>query len=193
MLKTRIVELAGKDAGKLLQLTELPALAADRAARGALTAIAAELDAGIVGLAMQQLSAVRALGSAGIALLMPFVVAQVANERGEPLRPCNLRQDLRDWRNIERLQNAALLLHVDFLVGRPPLEIPVKLQAEMILSGATDIAVTFCSPQIAAVLNSDKASYRDLETVLSTEDVYNIVELLNVTALREYHNQHKPR
>lgn len=188
MLKTRLVELAGKDAGKLLQLTELSALVADRVARAALVAIDAEPSGGVVALAMQHLAAVRALGERGVALLLPFVVAHTVAADGA-LSTCNLATAVRDWRNIERLQNAALLLHVDFLIGRTALEIPVKLQAEMILAGATDISVTFCSPQIAAVLNSDKASYRELETVLSTEDVYNLVELLNVAALREYHNQ----
>lgn len=189
MIKTRFVQLGGKDAGHLpLKLHERPALVADRAARAALAAIDENPDGGIVALALKHIAAVRALGPCSLELLSPFVDAHFEREPGV-WRPLDERRGLRDWRNVERLQQAALLLHVDFLLSRKPIDIPVKLQADMLLSGAADIRVTFCSPQIAAVIESGRASYRDLETDLSTEDVFNIVEVLNVTALREHHSK----
>lgn len=185
MLKTQLVTLDGKDAGRVLQLTELPAFAADRVARAALRAIDADLDGSVAALALQHTAKVRALGPVGNDLLLPFIDARVIDEN-DPPRPFDITHDLRDWRNVERLQHAALLLHIGFLLGREPFAVPVAFQAEQIMHGGPDIRVTFCSPHIAAVLESGKATYRELETVLSIEDVFNIVEILNVSALKEW-------
>lgn len=171
MLKTRTLHLSGPDGHEPIVLTELPALVADRAARAALAAVGAPLDGGVVSLALEHMPAVLKLAGAGLDLLAPFVQAS---------RP------VRHWSNLLIVQQAAMALHVDFLVGRPKVEIPVTMVAEQITRPGSDLAVNFCSPPLATVLHSDRASYRDLETVLSTEDVYNLVELLNVEAVREW-------
>ncbi|APQ41934.1 hypothetical protein KEM14_gp43 [Xanthomonas virus phiXaf18] len=172
MLKTRTLHLAGPDGDEPLTISELPALVADRAARAALTAINAPLDGGVVSLALEHMPAVLKLAGRGMELLAPFVQAS---------RP------VRHWSNVLIAQQAALALHVDFLIGRPSIAIPVTMQADRITRGpGADAMVNFCSPPVAAVLHSGRASYRELETVLSTEDVYNLVELLNVEAVREW-------
>lgn len=171
MLKSLTLDLPGQDAADPITLTELPALVADRHARKALAAVGAPQDGGVVSLAMEHLPAVLKLAGPGLDLLAPFVVAS---------RP------VRSWANLLVVQQAALALHTGFLVGRPQLTVPVTMQAETIKSGAADVAVHFCSPPLASVLHSGRASYRELETVLSTEDVYNLVELLNVEAIREW-------
>lgn len=176
MLKTTPLELGGKDAGSVITLRELPALVADRHARVLLKQIGADPAGGVVALAMQHMAAIRKLGPRA---LEPFCMAKA--EPGHPL------EMVKDWRNIDVVQQAALLLHVGFLVGREQIEVPVTMQAQQILNDTDGVAVTFCSPVIAAVLESELATYRDLETVLSTEDAYNLVELLNVRAVRDYH------
>jgi hypothetical protein len=186
MLKTRIVSLAGRDEGRQVMLMELPALAADRYARAALRRVDADQAGGVVALAMRNQKDVVALGEEGQALLAPFLRATSA--WGETFT----LDDLKDWRNVARLQQAALLLHVDFLVGRQLSEVPVAMRAEQIISGAADFAATFCSPFLAAVLQSGKATYVELETVLSTEDAFNLVELLNIDAIREWHAAQTP-
>lgn len=173
MLKSQDFELSGKDEGMAVTLTELPALVADRHARAVLRAVDEDLAGGVVALALHHMKAVRDLGEASLGLLQPFV-------QGVDL------STLKDWRSVERLQQAALYLHVGFLIGREALEIPVTLTAQMLTSPVADIQVTWCSSHIAAVLHSGKATYRELETVLSTEDVYNLVELINVDAIREW-------
>jgi len=172
VLKTRKVALYGLDAGKVLTLTELPALVADRLARAALLAAGAEPRGGVVALAYQHMPQVLKLGEPALDLLAPFV-----GDAGSGLK---------DWRNVSRLQQAAVLLHADFLYGRELVEIPVALQTERIVKALPDMSVTFCSPHIAAVLSSRLASYHELETVLSTEDVFNLVEMLNVDGIREW-------
>lgn len=174
MLKTTQITLAGRDADQTVTLVEQPALVADRLARGILRKIGADPDGGVVAMALQHMPAVRALGRAGLELLQQFV-------RMEP--PITVR----DWHNIERLQQAALALHVGFIVDREALAIPVTMRAEQIIDGGPDVTATFCSPSIAAVLDSGKATYRELETVLSTEDCFNIVEILNIRAVRDWH------
>lgn len=170
MLKHSTIQLSGRDRGVAVTLTELPALVADRHARAALAAIGAPVDGGVVSLALQHVKTV--LKSPDTALLLqPFVQADVTP---------------RDWLNILALQQAALALHVGFLVGRPQLEIPVGLRVEASRNGAADLGVHFCSPHIATVLHSGRATYRELETVLSTEDVFNLVELTNVEAIRDW-------
>lgn len=186
MLKTRTIDLSGRDAGRQIVLTELPALVADRYARTALRRVDGELQGGVVALAMRNQKDVIALGEEGQKLLAPFLGATDAY--GLPFD----MNDLKDWRNVARLQQAALLLHVDFLFGRELLDAPVSMRAEQIMSGAADTAATFCSPFIAAVLQSGKASYVELETVLSTEDAFNLVELINVDAIREWHAAQTP-
>lgn len=171
MLKSIPITLPGRDAETPLTLTELPALVADRHARAALAAIDAPQDGGVVALAFTHVKDVLALGERGQALLEPFVVAS---------RP------VRSWRNVLALQQAALALHVGFLVNRPRIELPVLMQAEAIGRGAGELAVHFCSPALATVLHSGRATYRELETVLSTEDAYNLAELVNVEAIREW-------
>lgn len=176
MLKTTTIALVGRDAGRTAILTEHPAMVADRLARNTLKQVGIDdLDGGVVALALKHLPAIRALGQPGLEMLQQFVKFE-----GNEVR-------IRDWHNVERLQQAALALHVGFLVDREPLEIPVTMRAEQILDGGSDIRATFCSPHIAAVLESGKATYRELETVLSTEDCFNIVEILNVRAVRDWH------
>lgn len=172
MLKTLTVTLPGADAGAPIRITELPALVADAHARHALTAAGLPADGGVVALALAHLHTVLAMGEAAVPLLEPFVQAD---------RP------VRTWRNVLALQQAALMLHVGFLIDRPRIEIPVTMQAEVALAGAGEVAVHFCSPAIATVLHSGRATYRELETVLSTEDAYNLAELVNVEAIREWH------
>lgn len=176
MLKTTTISLAGRDAGRTVTLIEHPALVADRLARDVLRrAGIADLEGGIVALALKHLPVIRALGQAGLEMLEQFVKFETPTER------------VRDWHNVERLQQAALALHVGFMVDREPLDIPVTMRAEQIMDGGAEIYATFCSPHIAAVLDSGKATYRELETVLSTEDSFNIVEILNVRAVRDWH------
>lgn len=176
MLKTISIALADRDAGRTVTLIEHPALVADRLARDVLRRVGIDdLEGGIVALALKHLPAIRALGQPGLELLEQFVKFAEPAER------------IRDWHNVERLQQAALALHVGFMVDRPPLEIPVTMRAEQIMDGGAEIYATFCSPHIAAVIDSGKATYRELETVLSTEDSFNIVEILNVRAVRDWH------
>lgn len=185
MLKSKVITLEGKDAGLRLRLHELPALAADRLARAALARLDADEGGGIVALAMQHAPALRALGPEALELLMPLVDGQVI-AGGDAPRALDVTRDLRDWRNVERLQQHALMLHVGFILSRKPLELPVSFRAGALLQDNADVAVTWCSPFIAAIVQSKLATYRELETVLSTEDAYNLVEVLNVQALRDW-------
>lgn len=169
MLKSTTLYLSGRDA-EPLTLTELPALVADRIARIALASIDAPLEGGIVALALQHQALLLKDSEQAVALLEPLVQSS---------RP------VRSWQNVLAVQQAAMALHVGFLVGRPRVQIPVRMQGEVI-NRDDELGVHFCSPQIAAVLHSGRASYRELETVLSTEDVYNLVELSNVEAVREW-------
>lgn len=178
MLKTSSLQLPGRDAGSPITLTELPALVADRFARTALAAIGAPLQGGVVSLALEHVSQVMRHPN-GAALLQPFVQTD---------RP------VEGWRNVLPVQQAALALHAGFMVGRPQLEIPVAMKSDVILqSGSRDLAVNWCSPHIATVIHSGYASYRELETVLSTEDVFNLVELANLQAVREWHAYQQTR
>ena len=179
MLKTTTIALVGRDTGRTVTLIEHPALVADRLARDVMKrAGIGDLEGGIVALALKHLPTIRALGQVGLEMLEQFVKFDPA--AGDVTR-------IRDWHNIERLQQAALALHVGFMVDREPLDIPVTMRAEQIMDGGAEIYATFCSPHIAAVLDSGKATYRELETVLSTEDSFNIVEILNVRAVRDWH------
>lgn len=182
MLKSRLITLSGRDAGLKVRLTELPAMLADRHARGILRRLDVEIDGGVSALAFKYSRDALKLGAE---TLLPLLQGTVEGAN----HSLDVRRDIKDWRNVERLQHSALLLHVDFLIDRVPLEIPVTFQAQHILSGGGSIGATFCSPQIAAVLDSGKASYRELETVLSTEDAYNICEIINVSAIRDWHAQ----
>lgn len=185
MLKHRTITLSGKDDGVKIRLTELPALLADRAARAILAQLDEDTDGGISALAFRYSREAARLGAE---TLLPFVEGAVIDDdrRSHSL---DVRRDIKDWRNVERLQQAALSLHVDFLIGREALEIPVTFQAQSIMSGTGTIRATFCSPQIATVLDGRLATYREMETVLSTEDVYNLAEILNVAAIRDWHAQ----
>lgn len=176
MLKTLQLDLPGRDRDRIL--TELPALVADRAARRALAAIGAPLDGGIVSLAFEHVQTVLKLGETATTLLQPFV---------------QLDRPIRDWRNILTVQQAALALHAGFVLERTPIEAPVTMHAASIKQGDGGLVATFCSPGIAAVIQSGRASYRELETVLSTEDAYNLVELLNIEAIRDWHTHQSTR
>lgn len=184
MLKHETITLKGRDAGLKVRLTELPALLADRAARAALKALGQEPAGGIVSLALEHLQAARTAQVTGAVDLQAFVQADWTDESGH-MHALDMRK-LSDWRSIEQIQNAALLLHISFLIGRETLEVPVSFQAAQILSKTADVRATWCSPQIAGVLSAKLASYRELETVLSVEDVYNLCEILNVDALRDF-------
>ena len=181
MLKTSRASLGGRDKDREIELTELPALVADRCARAALLAIGEAPEGGVVALAMKHTDAVRALGEQGSQLLLPFVDGTLVS--GARL---DVVHHLRDWRSIAKLQEAALLLHVGFLIGRETVDIPVAMQIQAIKSGGVDTRAAFCNPHIAAVLHSKQATYRELETVLSTEDVFNLVELVNVEAIHAW-------
>lgn len=184
MLKSRIFELAGRDAGRLIRLTERPALVADQAARAAIARWGGEQAGGVVSLALRYQKELQALGADVLTVLAPFVDAEDAG--GAPLD----MDTIGDWKNISRIQQAALLLHVDFLIGRALPDMPVAMRAEAILAGEHENGVTFCSPFIAGVLQSGKASYVELETILSTEDAFNLAEILNVDAIRQWrHSQ----
>jgi hypothetical protein len=178
MLKSRTITLAGRDDGLKVRLTELPALLADRHAREILRMLDEDLDGGIAALAFKHS---REAAKLGADTLMPFVQAMLGDHS------LDIRRGIKDWRNVERLQQSALLLHVDFMIGREAIEIPVTFQAQQILAGGGTVRATFCSPQIAAVLDGKLASYRELETVLSSEDVFNLCEILNVSAVRDWH------
>lgn len=181
MLKTTRVDLLGRDTGRTVELTELPALAADRCARAALLAIEQPPEGGVVALALKHTDAIRALGERGLLLLLPFVDGTLAS--GMRL---DVVHHLKDWRSISRLQQTALLLHVGFLLGRETVEIPIAMHIAAIKAGIADSRAAFCAPHIAAVLHSKQATYRELETVLSTEDVFNLVELVNVEAIHAW-------
>jgi len=185
MLKHRTITLAGRDEGVRVRLTELPAMLADAHARMILKQLDEEQDGGLAALAFKHSRDALRLG---VDTLMPFVEGSVLDDAHRS-HSLDVRRDIKDWRNVERLQNAALLLHVDFMLGRESLEVPVTFQAQNILAGGSELRATFCSPQIAAVLESGKATYRELETVLSTEDVFNLVEIINISALREWRAQ----
>lgn len=175
MLKTSSLNLPGRDeSGGPLIITELPALTADRHARAVLDALGVPNHGGVVSLALEHLPALLRAPDRAVGLLEPFVQAS---------RP------VRGWQNVLAVQQAALALHVGFLVGRPALEIPVAMRGDSIRrqgGAGGEAAVNFCSPHIATVLHSGHATYRELETVLSTEDVFNIVELVNVEAIRDW-------
>lgn len=178
MLKTSKLNLTGRDGGDPITLTELPALVADRHARTVLAAIGAPLHGGVVSLALEHMPAILAHKHAAT-LLAPFV---------QTSRPVT------SWRNVLPVQQAALALHAGFIVGRQQIEIPVAMKADAILqAGQHDLAVNWCSPHIATVLQSGHATYRELETVLSTEDVFNLVELVNVQSVREWRAHQQPR
>lgn len=185
MLKSRLVTLSGRDEGLTVRLTELPALLADRYARAVLAQIGEEPDGGIAALAFKHS---KDATKHGIETLLPFIDGAIIPKTEVATgRALNIARDIKDWRNVERLQQMALLLHVEFLLKREALEIPVKFQADQILSGGgLELRATFCSPQISTVLNAGKATYRELETVLSTEDVYNLCEIVNIAAIREW-------
>lgn len=172
MLKQLTLSLDGADKGKPITITERPALVADRLARTALAEVGAPLTAGVIGLVFEHMGAVRKLGERSNALLQPFVDSDRA-----PL----------SWNNVFVLQQAALLLHAGFVINRPRLDAPVAMHVAGLQRGDSDVAVHFCSSQIATVLHSGHATYRELETVLSTEDVFNLVELVNVAAIRDWH------
>jgi hypothetical protein len=180
MLKARTLHLAGRDTGRQIVLTELPALQADRHARRLIASWDGDPAGGVAGLALRHQADLAAMGADALEALAPFVRATLPD--GTPFD----LNDLADWKNVARIQQAALALHVDFLLGRKPVDVPVSMRAEGILAGEGDAQATFCSPFIAAVLQSDKASYVELETVLSTEDAYNLAELLNIDAIRQW-------
>jgi hypothetical protein len=186
MLKSRVITLAGRDEGLKVRLTELPAMLADAHARMILRQLEEEQDGGISALAFKHSRDALKLGAD---TLLPFLDGAVItfDPSGERAgKHLDVRKHLHDWRNVERLQNAAMLLHVDFMIGREALEVPVTFQAQQIMAGGGSLRATFCSLQIAAVLESQHASYRELETVLSTEDVFNLVEIINIAAIREW-------
>lgn len=176
MLKTQTLELTGRDTGQSLIIEELPALVADRLARRLLERADCDPDGGIVALAFRDLATVRkSLGDRAPQAFEPFIrIREKSYHR------------LTDWHNVQRIQNAALALHAGFAVDRTTVEIPVRMQAAMITHGAASARVQFCSPFIAAVINSQLASYVELETVLSTEDAFNLSEIVTINALRDF-------
>lgn len=182
MRKTRTIPLGGADTGRAVTLRELAALPADRLARAALVRVDADPAGGVVALALRHLSDVLALGAEGADLLLPFV------DILPPAQPGDVRSldDLQGWRNVQVVQQHALLLHVDFMLGRQMLDIPVGLRGKALEDADPDVAAKFCSPFIAGVLQSDLKLYRDMETFLSTEDVFNMAELLNIEAIRDW-------
>lgn len=190
MLKTYTLKLTGRDEGTALVLTEMPALTADRRARQALRVIGESEDGGIIDLAFKHLRQIRNRGDEGLRLLNAFVDARRA-DTGETVDLGATHSGVRDWRNIEKIQQQALYLHTGFILERESVDAPVAMTADHILHGAANVRVTFCSPLLAAVLESKLATYRELETVLSTEDVFNLQEINNVRAIRSWHESQK--
>ncbi|WP_298379270.1 hypothetical protein [uncultured Bradyrhizobium sp.] len=190
MLKTYTLNLTGRDAGTALRLTELPALVADRAARAALRAVGESEDGGVITLVFKHLKQVRDLGERGLRLLSPFVDARLPDGTALDLGATGAH-GVRDWRNIEKIQQQALYLHTGFIIERESVDIPVAMVGDHILHGSTEARVTFCSPLLAAVLESKLATYHELETVLSTEDCFNLQEVNNVRAIRNWHESQK--
>lgn len=190
MLKTYTLNLTGRDKGVALRLTELPALVADRHARAVLRVIDEPVDGGIIALAYKHLKQVRDRGEDGLRLLNAFVDARNA-DTGEAVDLSAAPGLVRDWRNIEKIQQQALYLHTGFILGRESVDAPVAMVGEQILHGAPNVRVTFCSPLLAAVLESKLATYHELETVLGTEDVFNLQEINNVRAIRNWHESQK--
>ncbi|GJH28162.1 hypothetical protein [Caballeronia novacaledonica] len=186
MLKEIDVELHGRDAGSVVRLRELPAMVADRHARTALAAIDEDVSGGVIDLAMRCVQTVRKLGPRGLDLLMPFVKGDLLGADAEPIAPLNVRKHIRDWRNVQVLQDAALLLHAGFVVGRAGLDVPIKLQAQIALAGGSDIEIKFCAPTIAAAIDAGMCSYVEANTIVGTEAIYDMLEILNVRALREF-------
>ena len=189
MLKTYILRLTGRDAGTTLRLTELPAMLADRAARAALRAVDESEDGGVITLIFKHLKQVRALGEPGLQLLNPFVDARLPDGTALDLNAAT--GVIKDWRNIEKIQQQALYLHAGFMIDRKTVEPPVAMVGDHLLHAGPDARVTFCSPLLAAVLESGHATYHELETVLSTEDVFNLQEINNVRAIRQWHESQK--
>lgn len=189
MLKTHTLNLTGGDDGTALLLTELPALVADRVARTVLRLIGEPEDGGIITLAFKHLPQVRALGERGLQMLNGFVDARLPD--GTALDLAHAEGVIKDWRNIEKIQQQALYLHAGFILSRESVDAPVAMRGEQILHGAPEVRVTFCSPLLAAVLESKLATYRELETVLGTEDVFNLQEINNVRAIRNWHESQK--
>lgn len=175
MLKEQNIILAGHDEGKEVTIRELPALVADRYSREILRNLEVPPTGGVVALAMEHSAAALALLDRP---LLKFV---------DCLDGFDKLKDIRDWRNYERLQLAALALHASFLIGRDAPQLPVTMLAELLMKGKTDVHVSFCSAPIAAVLESRYATYRELETDLSTEDVFNLCEVININAIRDWH------
>lgn len=192
MLKTYILNLTGRDKGITLRLAELPALLADRRARQALRAIDEPEEGGVIALAFKHMKTIRARGEEGLRLLNSFVDARTLD--GAPVDLAAAGCVVRDWRNIEKIQQQALYLHAGFILERDTVDAPVTMRGEQILHGAPEVVVTFCSPLLAAVLESKLATYHELETVLSTEDVFNLQEINNVRAIRNWHeSQREPK
>ena len=189
MLKTYTLNLAGRDKGVALLLTELPALVADRRARAALRVLGEPEDGGIITLAFKHLAALRARGEPGLRLLSAFVDARLPD--GTTLDLVDARGAIKDWRNIEKIQQQALYLHTGFILERETVEVPVAMVGDQILHGGPETRVTFCSPLLAAVLESGRATYHELETVYSTEDCFNLQEINNVRAIRNWHESQK--
>ncbi|QMV32353.1 hypothetical protein T2_00036 [Ralstonia phage Elie] len=177
MLKTIDIALAGRDADRIVTLTELPALRADTWARAALRALDQDPDDGVVGLALEHSNKAQNNEQARTAA-RALIRARIGT------RPLDLNT-LRDWRSIFALQDAAFVLHAGFVVGRKPTELPITFQALM-MGESDDLRPSFCSPLVATVLQSGRASYHELDTVLSTEDAFNIVELINLDAYHRW-------
>jgi hypothetical protein len=154
-------------------LTELPALQADTLARRILARHGLDPDGGVVELVLAH-------------------VGHVPDLRSDP-ELCAFAPGF-DWDSLPgfvdvwRVQDAALLLHAGFAAFRTPLQVPVALQARSIMAGDR-VAPSFCSPTIAAIMSRGLASYADLDSVLSTEDVYNLAELLTAEAINDHYNR----
>lgn len=173
MLKTIDIVLTGRDSGRVVTLTELPALRADAWARAALRALDEDPDDGIIGLALEHSDRAQKDEAARTAA-RALIRARIGT------RPLDLAT-LQDWRSIFTLQDAVMLLHAGFVVSRKPTELPITFQA-IAMGDPDDLRPSFCSPLLATVLQSGRASYHELDTALSTEDAFNLVELINLDA-----------
>lgn len=189
MLKETTITLTGKDTNKLIRLREGAALVTDRLARQVLTRLGEPLTGGIFAVALQHIEKIKALGAECNDLLNAFVQAELMLDSGP--RRLDMQRDLNDWRSVSTLQQTALYLHVGFLLTRQSVDLPVAFRAAS--ADKSENHIKWCSPFISSVLDANLATYHEMETSLSTEDVINLLDIVNIRALRDWsaHNQSK--
>lgn len=151
---------------------ELPALQADTLARRVLKRHGFDPDGGVLSLTFDALDVPEVRADPDLLHFMPaFDFAALPS-----------------FQAVWELQTSVLLMYSAFILERPPLEWPVRMQADAILRPDA-LRVSFCSPPLALVLSRRLATYAELSRDLSTEAVYNLAELLSVEAINDYVNR----